>query len=261
VDDRVRPDALELRVVPRGPFRALVLAVADLERRPVQRLLHRRRGENELDHLPVALVQVVPVVEDVEEPVLEREPARVRGIARHMRVGGEPPFGAEVPLPVQVVAAGLERVAREVEVVAPEPAAESLGGRPDLDEVVPPGPAERNRRLAEEEVDVDRDVVHRRTAALAAGDEAHDGCVPLRERPLLREIASSDAGGCVRRERRVAGTGEQDRRGHPDAERSHLGPGNLSPRSRRAGSCIRRRVTTPSGFESRLTPPRSSQVR
>ncbi len=36
----------------------------------------------ELDHLPVAFVRVVPVVEDVEEPVLQRELPGPRGVGR-----------------------------------------------------------------------------------------------------------------------------------------------------------------------------------
>ena len=58
-----------------------MLAVADLDGRALQRLLGSVRVEDELDHLPVALVQVVEVVEDVEEPVLERELARPAGLA------------------------------------------------------------------------------------------------------------------------------------------------------------------------------------
>ena len=65
-------DALELLVVPGRLLGALVLAVADLDGRPLQRLRRARGVEDQLDHLPVALVQVVPVVEDVEQPVLER---------------------------------------------------------------------------------------------------------------------------------------------------------------------------------------------
>ena len=75
--DRMRAaDELELVVAPVRPLGALVLAVADDRRPPLERLLGVGRVEDELDHLPVALVRVVPVVEDVVEPVLERELAR-----------------------------------------------------------------------------------------------------------------------------------------------------------------------------------------
>ena len=131
-------DPLELRVVPGRPLGALVLAVADLDGRPTESGGDRRSVEDELDHLPVALVQVVPVVEDVEKPVLERELARVGRVGRHVRVRRRLALGAELLLPVQVVAARLERVPGEVEVVAPEPAAEILRLRRDLYEIVPP---------------------------------------------------------------------------------------------------------------------------
>ncbi len=208
VDDRVCADALELRVVPGGPLGTLVLAVADLDRRMVERLLRRRRVEDDLDHLPVALVQVVPLVEDVEEPVLERELARMRGVGHDVCVGRGVPLGTEVLLPVQVVAAGLERVAGEVEVVAPEPAAEIRGARCNLDEVVPPGSAQRNRRLAEDGVDVDRHIVQPRATVFAADDEAHDGRVPVRQLALLRQCTWGARGGCTRDEGRVADRGE-----------------------------------------------------
>ena len=72
-----QPDASrrpsELGVVPVRLLAALVLAVAD----PHGVRASAWRGvvgvEVELDHLPVALVQVVPVVVDVEDPVLQRE--------------------------------------------------------------------------------------------------------------------------------------------------------------------------------------------
>jgi hypothetical protein len=57
-----------------------VLAVTHLDRLDLKRFRRSASREDELDHLPVALVQVVPVVVDVEEPVLEREPVRMRGL-------------------------------------------------------------------------------------------------------------------------------------------------------------------------------------
>ena len=85
VDDGMRPvDELELLVAPVRPLGALVRAVADRGRLRVQRLGGIGRGEVELDHLPVAFVRVVEVVEDVEEPVLKRELARMGGIGGHM---------------------------------------------------------------------------------------------------------------------------------------------------------------------------------
>src|SRR5215216_2341297 len=77
---------LQLVVAPVGLLGALVLAVADLDRLGPERLLGGGRVEDELDHLPVALVQVVPVVEDVEEPVLQRERARMLWVGHDVRV-------------------------------------------------------------------------------------------------------------------------------------------------------------------------------
>jgi hypothetical protein len=79
---------LQLGVIPGRPLGSLVLAVADLGRRLVQRLGGVGGLEVELDHLPVALVQVVPVVEDVEHPVLERELSRVARVGGDVRVDG-----------------------------------------------------------------------------------------------------------------------------------------------------------------------------
>ena len=83
VDDRpAAVDELELLVVPLGALGALVLAVAGRDRLLRQR--SRRVGciEEELKVLPVALVEVVPVVVGVVEPVLERElPGRAGSVA------------------------------------------------------------------------------------------------------------------------------------------------------------------------------------
>ena len=152
-------DQLELVVAPGGPLRALVLTVANLDRRLPHRLGRRRGVENELDHLPVTLVQVVPVVEDVEEPVLERELPRAPGLGRDVRVDGRGLTPDELALPAEVVAARLERAPGEVEVVLEEALREVIRGRTDLDQVaLVPRAAQRDGRLAEEQVDVDRKV-------------------------------------------------------------------------------------------------------
>ena len=175
VNDRVRAvDPLELVIAPRRPLRALVLAVAHLDRWALQRLGRRRGVEDELDHLPVAFMQVVPVVEDVEEPVLQRELPRAFGFGRDMRVHGRRLPDDEPAFPVQVVAAWLECAAREVEVVLEEPLREVFRARPDLDQVAgAPGPAQRHRGLAEEQVYVDRQVRLAR-GAISVSDEPHD---------------------------------------------------------------------------------------
>ena len=87
VEDRMRAvDELELVVAPLRALGAFVLAEADARRRAGEGVASARRVEVELDHLPVALVQVVPVVEGVEEPVLQRElPRGVRLAWRRAR--------------------------------------------------------------------------------------------------------------------------------------------------------------------------------
>ena len=109
-------DHLELVVFPAGPLGTLMRAVPDLDG-----LLGQRAGltrdEDELDHLPVALVQVVEVVEGVEGPVLERELVRIGRIGRDVGVHGWIRPLREPACPALVVALGLEGVAGEVEVV------------------------------------------------------------------------------------------------------------------------------------------------
>ena len=150
------------------------------------RILLQRLGrvggvEDELRHLPVALVRVVEVVEGIEEPVLERELAGVAGVGGHVRVHRRLRCLRQATRPELVVAAGIERVAREVEVVLVA-VARDLSPRPDLDEVgAIPGAAKRDRRLVEQHVDVGRDVRLARAALLRLVDEADDRRVTCRE--------------------------------------------------------------------------------
>ena len=88
IDDGVAPSTARASRRPSSRPRRLVLAVPDRDRLLRQRLARVLRLEDELDHLPVALVQVVPVVVDVEQPVLERELAGVAGIVDHVGVDG-----------------------------------------------------------------------------------------------------------------------------------------------------------------------------
>jgi len=151
-------DELELLLAPGRSLRPLVLAVAD------RGGLARQRGprivgfEDELDHLPVAFVEVVPVIEDVEEPVLQRELARIPGVGRDVRVDGRLVRLGQLSSPALVVTSGIEGVPGEVEVVLEEPAREVGRGRAHLDQIgrAAPGAAESDRRLVEEDVDVDR---------------------------------------------------------------------------------------------------------
>ena len=97
-----------------------MLAVADGHRLARERLTRVVGIEDELDVLPVALVGVVPVVEDVVEPVLQGELTREAGLGGDVCVdGGRSAFG-EAVCPPLVVAARVEWVPGEIEVVLVE---------------------------------------------------------------------------------------------------------------------------------------------
>jgi hypothetical protein len=166
-----------------------VRAVSDFRGRPRgQRSLFVRCVEDELDHLPVAFVRVVEVVERIEEPVLQGELAGAVGLAGDVRVdGGRRAFG-QSPRPALVVAAGVERVAGEVEVVLV--AVDEVGrGRADLHQVaLVPGTAKGDGRLAEQQVDVGRLVRLPGSALLGLVDEPHRGGVLLGQRRLAGEV-------------------------------------------------------------------------
>ena len=195
VDDRVRAaDGVELLVAPVGALRPFVGAVAHLDRLLRDRLAGVRRVEDELDHLPVALVRVVEVVERVEEPVLERELPRVAGIPGEVGVDRRFAPCGEPSAPALVVASGIERVAGEVEVVL-VPVAEIRRLRPDLDEVgAVPRPPQRDGRITEEDVDVEWVVGAPRAALHRLLHEPHDRRELLGERGLVGEIGGGQRG-------------------------------------------------------------------
>ncbi len=200
IDDRTRAvDDLELLVVPRRALGTLVGAVADLDRIATERRGRVGSVEDELDHLPVALVRVVEVVEGVEEPVLERHPVRVTRLGDDMRVHRRLAACRQPLRPADVVATRIERVAGEVEVVL-EPVDEVVRRRRDLHEVgATPGPAERDRLLVEKEIDVGRDVRLAVAALVHLLDDSYDGCVALGERALVPEVG--DGRRCCQRVR------------------------------------------------------------
>ena len=179
-------DTLELVVFPTGPLCTFVLAVADLHGRPLQRLRRGRCVEEKLDHFPVAFVEVVPVVEGVEQPVLERQLLGTGGIDGDVRVDGGLRRGGDRAGPPLVAAAGAERVAGKIEVVSVEPLPDLRRRRPDRDQVrAIPGAAQGDSVCAEENVDVERPVRLAWAAFLRLGDKPHDRRVPLGERPLI----------------------------------------------------------------------------
>ena len=162
VDDRVGAIALELVVVPARPLAAVVLGVADPDRLLVQRLGGRGRVEDELDHLPVALVQVVELVEVVEEPVLEGELSRRVRLGHDVRVGDGGVTLAERDGVAGVGAPGIEGAPGVVEAPLGALAEEVGGGRRRRPRVV--------RRSAQHDVPAPQDDLDRRgDVLLAAG--------------------------------------------------------------------------------------------
>ena len=229
VHDRVRPaDDLELVTAPLRAFGALVLAVADLDGRALQRFLGSVRVEDQLDRLPVALVQVVEVVEDVEEPVLEGELPRPVGLAGDVGVDGRRAALGEAPLPELVGAAGIQRFAREVEVVVELALPDLLARRADSNEIRRiPGPAEGHLVVAEDELDVDRRVRLALCALLRLLDEPDDRGVRFRQLDLGRVGGS---GRTRERESQPEGCERQHggRRAHPTSSRGR--PSSHRPR-------------------------------
>ena len=169
---------------------------------------------------------VVEVVEDVEEPVLEGEPAGGVRLEGDVGVDGRGVALGETLRPLVVDAAGVERVAGEVEVVL-EAILEVGRLRPDLDEVGRvPRPTEGDLPVAKEQVHVDRLERLARLAGSALLDDAHDGCIFLGERRLLGDARERRRGEYDRRERDRGG-GEQGAHGvaaykdGPDVCRRH----------------------------------------
>ena len=122
IDDRVVAVLLDLGVVPVRPLSAGVLEERYL-RRPLRECLGRSvRVEGDLHPLPVALMDIVELVEVVEEEVLDDQ-ARVARLGGDVGIGdrGRPVGGPEC-LEVRRVAAHLralnvEGIPRQVEVV------------------------------------------------------------------------------------------------------------------------------------------------
>ena len=124
-------DELELLVAPVRHLGALVLAVPDGDGILAERLLRIGGVEEDLDHLPVAFVQVVPVVVGVEEPVLQRQLPGVRGVGGDVRVHSRLVALAQASVPALVAAARVERVPGEVQVILVK-AGQVVGLRPAL---------------------------------------------------------------------------------------------------------------------------------
>ena len=179
-------------VAPVGMLGALVRAIADLDGLSGERRARIGRLEVELDHLPVALVQVVEIVVGVEEPVLERELPRMCGVGCDVCVRDGIAAFRESMRPAFVVAPRVERRAGEVQVVL-EAVGEIACCRADLYEVHEiPWPAQRNGGLVEEQIDVDRPVLLAVPAFLRLRNDTDDRCVAFGERGLVGQVGACD---------------------------------------------------------------------
>ena len=118
VEHRVSALPFELGIGPWRPLAAGVLGHVDLVGTLQKRLYRVWRVEVDLGHLPVALVQVGEVVKRVVEPVLDRQPARVRRVGRDVRVHARLATVIPGSEPLLIAAARIERIAREVDVIA-----------------------------------------------------------------------------------------------------------------------------------------------
>ena len=141
-------------------------------------------------------------------------------------------------LPLLVRAAGVERVAGKVEVIAVEPLAHLSCGRADRDQIgAVPRTAQRDRVGPEEHVDVDRAVGLARPALLRLSDEPDDGRVPLGEVSLGLEPAGCRSAKAERTE------GDQDEDGPATAHE----PGEDGPRGARTVLTVVVQLRTSSG--------------
>ena len=190
VCDDVRPvDLLELVVVPACALGALVLRIEDLDGRAPQRLLDRAGIEVQLDELPVRLVLVVEVVEDVVEPVLERQPSGIARLLRDVRVHRVRRPGTDALEPVLVTARAGDRVPRQIDVVLERAVVEVGRGRCAADPAVPPVGTVEERHVGSTEDDVDE---HRPVRLTRSADpslllEGDHRAVAIRELLLARD--------------------------------------------------------------------------
>ena len=195
----------ELGVVPLRPLRAVVLGEPDLGRPPLERLRRRGGVEHQLDHLPVRLVLVVPVVERVVEPVLECELPGLAPLGDDVRIGRRLLTGADLSRPLLVAAARIQGRAGEIEIHVEVTAPEQV--------------SRRRRRFQKLAV-----TVHELDVGAAEHDVRRYGTVglPVRVAGLVLLLESDDRRVPVRelllRRRRVRRYGEAGR--NPDRERA-----------------------------------------
>ena len=191
VHHRVRALLSQLRVRPLRRLTAAVLGVVGLIGARRDRLGDGARAEEQLQHLPVALMLVVEVVEVPVEPVLQRKTCDAR-LVRYPGVDDRLSALHHLPSVLLVHAPGMQRVAGEVEVVV-RPETGKLRRRrsaPDLllrARRTTRRPHHRDRRVPENDVDRRR---HRRLPVRIAPSRLlaheHDRRVLLGELQLRR---------------------------------------------------------------------------
>ena len=105
-----------------------------------------------------------------------------------MRIDGWLGSRCEAPRPIQVAAPWMERIPRKIEVVLVEPARQITRAWPDLYEIsTSPGPTQRDGRLPEEKIDVNRCIGLPRCAVAKLIDQPYDRSKALRKGNLVVE--------------------------------------------------------------------------
>ena len=214
----------------------------------------------DLDHLPVALVHVVELVEVPEEPVLQCDALHAR-LAQDVGVDGRALALHQLTRGLFVRAAGVQRIARDVEVVGLAQAGDltrgrSLGHHCESGLILGRAAQQLHGGIAEHDRDRGRDeLLAVAVARPGLGLEHHDRHIAIRE--LLR-------GRVVRGARECRARARQDERDRGDQECGRAArTGSESPRhwwvvslnqrtSARAGGVPRIAATSSStriGFE------------
>ena len=179
VDGDVSAFGVQLGIRPHRDLGSLVLCERHACRSLRKRRFRVRRVEQQLDHLPVAFMLVVPVVEYPEEPVLQHHDAGVVGVGRDPGIDRRGSSRCDAVEPLLVRAPGIERIAGKIEVPA-FALARQIGRRRGCDRL-PARPSQDHVRTTEHGADARRQVGLPRSARRRLSPHDDDGRVHLGE--------------------------------------------------------------------------------